>query len=88
MHHRGVGNYIHWGIRAYGADAGSGAPVFSSMAVDLTITNLLPLFAGPPVRLLPEENAGGGAGGGAAGASPGFGLIKITPIHLALLNPC
>src|SRR3712207_8232156 len=44
-------------IGFYGADAGSGAPVFSSMAVDLTITNLLPLFAGHPVHLLPEENA-------------------------------
>ncbi|HYR10943.1 MAG TPA: amino acid adenylation domain-containing protein, partial [Longimicrobium sp.] len=40
MHHRGVCNYIDWGVRAYGADQGSGAPVFSSMAVDLTITNL------------------------------------------------
>ncbi|HEX8695142.1 MAG TPA: non-ribosomal peptide synthase/polyketide synthase, partial [Longimicrobium sp.] len=57
MHHRGVSNYIHWGIRHYGADAGSGAPVFSSMAVDLTITNLLPLFCGHPVHFLPEENA-------------------------------
>ncbi|MFL6292492.1 MAG: amino acid adenylation domain-containing protein, partial [Thermoanaerobaculia bacterium] len=41
MHHRGVANYIHWGVRFYGADAGNGAPVFSSMAVDLTVTNLL-----------------------------------------------
>ncbi|HVH12051.1 MAG TPA: AMP-binding protein, partial [Longimicrobium sp.] len=53
MHHRGVSNYIHWGIRYYGADRGNGAPVFSSMAVDLTVTNLLPLFAGRPVHLLP-----------------------------------
>ncbi|HLL45665.1 MAG TPA: condensation domain-containing protein, partial [Longimicrobiaceae bacterium] len=30
MHHRGVVNYIDWGIRAYGADRGGGAPVFSS----------------------------------------------------------
>jgi amino acid adenylation domain-containing protein len=85
MHHRGVCNYLHWGVRAYGADRGAGAPVFSSMAVDLTVTNLLPLFAGRPVRLLPEE-APVEALAQAIRARPGFGLIKITPIHLGLLN--
>jgi amino acid adenylation domain-containing protein len=86
MHHRGVSNYIHWGIRFYGADRGNGAPVFSSMAVDLTVTNLLPLFAGRPVRLLPEESPVE-ALAAAIRQRPGFGLIKITPVHLALLNP-
>jgi acyl-CoA synthetase (AMP-forming)/AMP-acid ligase II/acyl carrier protein len=86
MHHRGVVNYIHWGIGAYGADQGNGAPVFSSMAVDLTITNLLPLFAGRPVRLLPEENPVE-ALAEALRERPGFGMIKITPTHLSLLTP-
>jgi acyl-CoA synthetase (AMP-forming)/AMP-acid ligase II/acyl carrier protein len=86
MHHRGVCNYIHWGIRHYGADAGNGAPVFSSMAVDLTITNLLPLFAGHPVRFLAEESPVE-ALAEALRAGPEFGMIKITPIHLALLTP-
>jgi amino acid adenylation domain-containing protein len=86
MHHRGVCNYIHWGIRAYGAERGSGAPVFSSMAVDLTITNLLPLFAGRPVRFLPEENPVE-ALAEVLREEPGFGLIKITPVHLSLLTP-
>jgi amino acid adenylation domain-containing protein len=85
MHHRGVCNYIHWGVRAYGAGAGSGAPVFTSMAVDLTVTNLLPLFAGQPVRLLPEESPVE-ALALALKERPGFGLIKITPVHLGLLN--
>jgi amino acid adenylation domain-containing protein len=85
MHHRGVSNYIHWGIRAYGADGGNGAPVFSSMAVDLTVTNLLPLFAGRPVRLLPEASPVE-ALADIIRARPGFGLIKITPIHVGLLN--
>ncbi|HEX8320474.1 amino acid adenylation domain-containing protein [Longimicrobium sp.] len=85
MHHRGVCNYVHWGVRAYGAGQGSGAPVFSSMAVDLTITNLLPLFAGRPVQMLPEEHPVE-ALADALRRSPGFGLIKITPIHLGLLN--
>ncbi|HEX2077552.1 MAG TPA: amino acid adenylation domain-containing protein, partial [Longimicrobium sp.] len=85
MHHRGVCNYIHWGIAAYGADRGNGAPVFSSMAVDLTLTNFLPLFAGRPVHLLPEENPVEALAAVLRGG-PGFGLIKITPIHLGLLN--
>ncbi|HYH79590.1 MAG TPA: amino acid adenylation domain-containing protein, partial [Longimicrobium sp.] len=86
MHHRGVCNYIDWGIRFYGADRGEGAPVFSSMAVDLTITNLLPLFAGRPVRFLPEQNPVE-ALAEVLREKPGFGLIKITPIHLGLLTP-
>jgi amino acid adenylation domain-containing protein len=85
MHHRGVSNYIHWGIRHYGADTGTGAPVFSSMAVDLTVTNLLPLFAGRTVHLLPEESPVE-ALAEIIRTRPGFGLIKITPIHLGLLN--
>ncbi|MBB4635036.1 non-ribosomal peptide synthetase/type I polyketide synthase [Longimicrobium terrae] len=85
MHHRGVVNYIHWGIRHYGADRGAGAPVFTSMAVDLTITNLLPLFAGRPVRLLPEESPVE-ALAQLLRSGPEFGLIKITPIHLGLLD--
>ena len=86
MHHRGVCNYIDWGVRFYGAGQGNGAPVFSSMAVDLTITNLLPLFAGRPVRLLPEESPVE-ALAATLREAPGFGLIKITPVHLSLLTP-
>jgi amino acid adenylation domain-containing protein len=86
MHHRGVVNYIEWGMGFYGADAGSGAPVFSSMAVDLTITNLLPLFCGHPVRFLPEENPVE-ALADVLRTRPEFGMIKITPVHLSLLTP-
>jgi amino acid adenylation domain-containing protein len=85
MHHRGVVNYVHWGIRFYGADRGNGAPVFSSMAVDLTVTNLLPLFAGKTVHFLPEESAVE-ALAETIRSGPGFGLIKITPLHVGLLN--
>jgi amino acid adenylation domain-containing protein len=86
MHHRGVVNYIHWGIDAYGAATGNGAPVFTSMAVDLTLTNLLPLFAGLPVRFLPEESPVESLAR-TLKEKPGFGLIKITPVHLSLLTP-
>ncbi len=86
MHHRGVCNYIAWGVEAYGAGEGNGAPVFTSMAVDLTITNLLPLFAGKPVHLLPEENPVEELAE-VLRKRPDFGLIKITPTHLTLLTP-
>jgi amino acid adenylation domain-containing protein len=85
MHHRGVCNYVHWGVRFYRAGEGEGAPVFTSMAVDLTLTNLLPLFAGRTVHLLPEESPIE-ALAAVLGQRPGFGLIKITPLHLGLLN--
>lgn len=86
MHHRGVSNYLDWGVRAYGAASGHGAPVFTSMAVDLTITNLLPLFTGRTVHLLPEDNPVE-ALAEVLRNHPGFGPVKITPLHLSLLTP-
>jgi amino acid adenylation domain-containing protein len=86
MHHRGVCNYIAFGVAAYGADEGHGAPLFTSMAVDLTVTNLLPLFAGRRVLLLPEESPVEALAEVLRGG-PDFGLIKITPVHLGLLTP-
>lgn len=83
--HRGLANYLDWALAAYPVQAG-GAPVHSSIGFDLTVTSLfLPLLAGQPVQLLPEGDAGGLLG--AALAEPGnFGLVKITPAHLLLLN--
>jgi amino acid adenylation domain-containing protein len=86
MHHRGVCNYIDWGIGFYGADRGNGSPVFSSLAVDLTLTNFLPLFAGRTVHFLPEENAVE-ALAAALRERRGYGAVKITPVHLTLLTP-
>jgi amino acid adenylation domain-containing protein/non-ribosomal peptide synthase protein (TIGR01720 family) len=86
MHHYGVCNYIEWGSQAYGAGEGNGSPVFTSMAVDLTITNLLPLFVGRPVHLLREDNAVEALADALSGRS-GFGPIKITPTHLSLVTP-
>ncbi|HEX6041796.1 amino acid adenylation domain-containing protein, partial [Longimicrobium sp.] len=86
MHHRGVVNYVHWGVEAYWAARGNGSPVFSSMAVDLTFTNLLALFAGTPVHLLPEENPVEALAQALRGGA-GFGPVKITPVHLSLLTP-
>ena len=83
--HAGLMNYLEWGLTVYPVQAG-GAPVHSSIGFDLTVTSLfLPLLAGQPVRLLPEGDAGSLLG--QALAEPGgFGLVKITPAHLLLLN--
>jgi len=85
MHHYGPANYFDWGRGAYRAAEGRGAPVFSSMAVDLTLANFIPLFAGERVELLPE-GPGVEALADTLRREPGFAMIKITPTHLALLN--
>jgi amino acid adenylation domain-containing protein len=85
MHHYGPANYFAWGREAYRAAEGHGAPVFSSMAVDLTLANFIPLFCGERVELLPE-GPGVEALAEAIRRAPGFSMIKITPTHLTLLN--
>ncbi|NIR34824.1 MAG: non-ribosomal peptide synthetase, partial [Actinobacteria bacterium] len=85
MHHRGISNYFQWGVEGYGAAGGNGAPVFSSMAVDLTLTNFLPLFVGGRVVLV-REGPGIDALAELLEQKPRFSLLKITPTHLALLN--
>ena len=85
VRHGGLANYLAWATTAYGADAGRGALVHSSIAFDLTVTGLFtPLLAGKTVELLPEEREiealveALGAGG--------YSLVKITPAHLEVLN--
>ena len=83
--HGGLANYLDWALQAYPVQAG-GAPVHSSIGFDLTVTSLfLPLLAGQPVRLLPEGE-GGNLLGESLAEQGGYGLIKITPAHLLLLN--
>ncbi|HEX6038685.1 non-ribosomal peptide synthetase, partial [Longimicrobium sp.] len=85
MHHYGPVNYFAWAREEYLSAGGSGAPVFSSMAVDLTLANFVPLFAGQPVELLPE-GPGVEALADVLRRRPGYAMIKITPTHLSLLN--
>ncbi|HEU4881787.1 MAG TPA: amino acid adenylation domain-containing protein, partial [Longimicrobium sp.] len=85
MHHYGPVNYFAWAREEYLSAGGSGAPVFSSMAVDLTLANFVPLFAGQRVELLPE-GPGVEALADVLRRRPGYAMIKITPTHLSLLN--
>jgi amino acid adenylation domain-containing protein len=84
--HRGLLNYLTWCLAAYPVTAGSGAPVHSSVAFDLTVTSLfVPLLAGRTVRLLPQGNAIDLLRE-AFRAGSDFSLVKITPAHLELLG--
>ena len=85
MAHAGIVNYIRWGVEAYEARAGKGAAVHSSIAVDLTLTNFLPLFVGKAMMLV-EEKPGVEGLVKLLRQKPGWSLLKLTPTHLTLLN--
>jgi amino acid adenylation domain-containing protein len=84
--HRGLVNYLTWCTESYGLTEGSGVPVHTSFAFDLTITSLLaPLVAGQRVLLLSDmldiealvetlEHVGD------------LSLIKLTPSHLQIID--
>jgi amino acid adenylation domain-containing protein len=86
VEHRGVVNYLAWCISAYRVSDGSGAPVHSPLAFDLTVTSLFaPLLAGRAAVLVPEEQGVEGLGAVLRGRQ-GFSLVKITPSHLEALG--
>ncbi|MFL5705776.1 MAG: non-ribosomal peptide synthetase [Ktedonobacteraceae bacterium] len=83
---RGHVNYLLWAAKAYGAEAGNGSLVHSSFAFDFTNTTLFPpLLVGRSVMLLSEASAIE-ALVPALKSCADLSLIKITPVHLALLN--
>jgi amino acid adenylation domain-containing protein/non-ribosomal peptide synthase protein (TIGR01720 family) len=84
--HRGFANYLHWAMRAYETDCGSGAPINTSLAFDATITSLyLPLIAGRRVDLLPEERQIEALAELLEGGAE-LTLVKLTPAHLQALR--
>ncbi|HEX7273274.1 MAG TPA: amino acid adenylation domain-containing protein [Casimicrobiaceae bacterium] len=83
--HRGLVNYLCWAINEYTISEGSGAPVQSSIAFDLTVTSLFgPLLAGRTVDLLPDSS-GMDALATKLSTTHGYSLVKLTPAHLELL---
>ena len=84
--HRSLVNYLSWATSAYQVAQGTGAPVHSSIAFDLTVTSIFtPLLVGRTVDLLPDEQ-GIEALAGALRAATGYSLVKLTPAHLQLLQ--
>ncbi|MDQ2837210.1 MAG: amino acid adenylation domain-containing protein [Actinomycetota bacterium] len=83
--HRAVLHYLDWATAEYGVQAGTGAPLFSSMAFDLSVTALFgPLLHGRTVELMdpdewllefldrPDQ-------------FEQFSYLKATPAHLSML---
>src|SRR6185369_805030 len=86
VEHRNLSHYLNWCTQAYIDRDGSGAPVQSSISVDLTVTSLFaPLLIGQSVELL-DERDGIEALSSALQAERGFTFIKITPTQLELLS--
>jgi amino acid adenylation domain-containing protein len=93
--HRGLVNYLHWAARTYelsdgekpsGEKPGRGAALHSSISFDLSITSLwAPLVVGESVVLVAEELGLEGLLQTLREQGP-FGVVKLTPSHLGVLN--
>lgn len=87
LSHRQVANYLLWSADTYLSPGGSGAPVHSSLAFDLTVTSLFaPLLGGRRVIFLDESGAPGEALRASAEAHEDLDFVKLTPSHLRLLE--
>ncbi|HEX6718766.1 MAG TPA: condensation domain-containing protein, partial [Pyrinomonadaceae bacterium] len=84
--HGNLVNYLSWAREKYGLAGSKGAPLHSSVAFDLSITSLLgPLVSGCAVHLLGEEQGMEGLTT-ALQRGPEYGLVKLTPSHLKLVE--
>ncbi len=84
--HRSMAHYLDWASARYGLVDGPGAPVHSSIGFDLTVTALWgPLLRGGTVFLLPDDDDLGALGNRLI-AQPRFGMLKLTPSHIAVLR--
>ena len=83
--HRGLVNYLSWCSKAYAVGEHGGSVVQSPIGFDLTVTTLFsPLITGRSVLLVPDEQ---GVEGLKDALQMGhFGLAKLTPSHLEVLN--
>ncbi|GHE06681.1 non-ribosomal peptide synthetase [Streptomyces alanosinicus] len=79
--------YLDWARTAYQMADGTGAPLFTSIGFDATLTTLLgPLLAGRTVTVVPED--GGDELFQLADllrGEPDFSFLKATPQHVDLL---
>lgn len=86
IRHRDIVGYFAWAVDRYEMSAGSGAPLFTSMGFDLTLTSLFgPLVAGRTVHAID--------GGDEVirlaeilRRRPDYSFVKLTPHHLDLLD--
>ncbi|NJL62255.1 MAG: amino acid adenylation domain-containing protein [Methylacidiphilales bacterium] len=85
--HQGLANYLNYAVEKYPVTTGiGGVLVQSSISFDGTITSLYSaLLVGKPVILLPEVEEVE-ALIKALNSAREFGLVKLTPAHLSILN--
>ena len=84
--HRGLMNYLSWALEEYRVSEAKAIPLHSSLSFDLTVTSFyLPLLTGGQVVLLKDEGLMSPLSG-ALGQIHDYGLLKLTPSHLHLLN--
>lgn len=84
--HQGLLNYLSWSIERYQVADGLGAPVYSPLGFDATITSLfLPLLTGRRILLLPPSHQAEIILT-AIQCFQNWSLIKLTPAHLEILN--
>jgi amino acid adenylation domain-containing protein/non-ribosomal peptide synthase protein (TIGR01720 family) len=84
--HSGVVNYLSWATSAYEMAQGDGAPVYSSLGFDFTITSLFgPLVVGQRIILLPEEIRAEELCE-LLHLETELSVLKITPAHLELMR--
>ena len=87
IEHAGLTNYLAYCVDAYiGDNGGWGTPVFSALAVDLTLTSMLPpLVAGQTVTIIGEHRDTGELVERLR-EHRGFSYVKVTPAHLEILS--
>ena len=83
--HGALARYLDWAVASYLRFGTGGAPLYSSVAFDLTVTTLLaPLAAGRPVSLVPAQDGVFGVVDLLADGSC-FDFVKLTPSHLRMM---
>ncbi len=86
IRHRELNHYLDWAGRLYETQKGEGAPVNTPIAFDATVTSLyLPLIAGRPIILLPEQGQIEALAELLASGRE-LTLVKLTPAHLEALR--
>ncbi|HEY0781559.1 MAG TPA: amino acid adenylation domain-containing protein, partial [Thermoanaerobaculia bacterium] len=84
--HGGLAAYLGWAVEAYGAGAGSGTLVHTSISFDLTLTSLfVPLLLGETAVMV-EESAGDEALAAALSVERDLRFVKLTPSHARLIG--
>ena len=85
--HRNLAHYLtSWAVDRLAAAGTAGAPVFSSVAFDMSVTALwAPLLCGQRVFLLPEDVDLAELGRRLVAAGP-FSFVKLTPGQLEVLG--